>query len=175
MKKIITLIGLLGSLVFSQAAVATATVDAADSTNTVTSVLTEGGRITMITVANSGTNELTLAFFDAPSTSLTWTNAAWMWSSNYVGNYSVTNFTSAGLTNIYTYSNVLLATSITNAASTNNFVKVGTVSVPAGESLVIPYAAGLNVYRGLSVTNTTPGAHLTNHVGTITVTYGKQF
>ena len=165
MKKLFLILSLIAAISVNAATSSTSLSGAATN-----SVLTTGARISSLTIANAGTNTLTLKIFDAPSTSLTYTIAAWAYLSNYTGNATSTVVTSTGTTNSYIYTNVLLWTSVTNAATTNSYATAGTFTVPAGETLVVPYTQGLNLYQGLLMTNNAPG-----DTATVTISYSSRY
>lgn len=120
-----------------------------------------------MTFANSSTNVLIVALFDNDTTALTLVTGAYTTYSNYVGNVTNTYTTSQGVTNTVVYSNVILMATNSVSAATNSLAKIGTFTVPAGETLVVPFSPGLKVYRGLVVTN--------NNAFVLTTEYSKQY
>lgn len=146
MKKLIALFALVSAISLQAA---TATLDQTGAgTN---SVLTVASRLASATITGT-TGATTVAFFDAPSTGFTWTNAAYTSYSTVLSNmtYITTNYTGVKVTNT-AYATVTTAT--TTAASTNNYLKVYTFVIPANETLVVPFANGLFLNQGLLVTN----------------------
>lgn len=165
MKKFLITLAMVAGIL-AQAATTSTSMTAA-ATN---SVVTTGARITLLTLANAGTNTLTVKLFDAPSTNLTYALGEWSYYSNYLGNVTNTFTNAMGIITNAIYTNVMLSTSITNAATTNSFATLGTVVVPAGETIVVPYTSGLQTYRGLLITNSAPGG-----TAVFTVTYSSRF
>lgn len=92
-----------------------------------------------------------LAFYDAPTTNLTWTNAAYAYRASYVTNF-VTNWVNYyGATNGYT-NKAEVFYSVTNAASTNFYpvrIQVNTIN----SNIVVLNPLQATFLNGLFVTN----------------------
>lgn len=151
---------LLASVAFSAAKAATAT--ATVTTASTNSLITVGARIQSYVVANSSAATCTIKFFDAPSTSLTYTNPAYTNYVSYTTNIVTSYVTYSGVTNSLTNSG-LYSYSSTVAAATNNYRTIVTLTVPAGETVTYTPTDGTLVSFGLTSTNSTNAA--------ITITY----
>jgi hypothetical protein len=157
MKKLIALIALISA--FGLSAADTTLTMAGAGTN---SVIGQSIRINTATITGT-TSATTVAFFDAPSTNFTFTNAAFTTYSTVYSNmtYITTNYTGIKVTNT-AYATV--TTAVTNPNNTNSYHKVYTFVVPANETLVVPFASGLFMNFGLLVTN--------DYSSTLSLSYG---
>lgn len=148
----------LVSLVFviSSYARTTATVSAQLPVNSSSSLTNGGGNLVSITVINTNTTaNLTIAFYDAPTTNITITNAAY---TNYTlvtatTNDIYTNVVGRLNTNTYTISTV---TPQTVAAATNNLTLITTIVVPTN-STATWVANGTRFVKGITSTNNNTG------------------
>jgi hypothetical protein len=148
----------LVSVVFAIASFArtTSTVAAQLPANSSSSVTNGGGNLVSITVINTNTTaNLTISFYDSPSTNINYTNAAY---TNYIMVTSTTNeiYTNVvGRLNTNTYS-VSTITNQTVSANTNNFPLITTIVVPTNSTAVWP-ASGTRFVRGITSTNNNTG------------------
>ncbi len=132
------------------------------STNSIIS--SNAVNITQVTVANSSTNTLLVRLVDAPSTSLTWTNASYIGTFAYTTNIvtTFTNFTGVvqNQTNsyLYTYTNTV-------AANTNSYNTLVVLTVPASETLIWTPSGGNGINANFGVLSTN------NQACAITVQY----
>lgn len=163
-KLILSFVGLFAALSLSAQTTVTSTITGA-ATN---SVLTSASKIYSLIIGNAGTNATKVRIFDAPSTSLRWTNAAYTVVSATSGNVTNTFTNSLGgyETNIYT--SVLKFTTTTNAAATNLYSTVFDYTVPASTTISFTPTSPYQVLNGMLITNGTPGGNLT-----FTATYSK--
>lgn len=121
---------ILGQPSFANQTLAT-NLQLAPSTNECTLLLTNATEIGSITVLAVDTNEV-VHFFDNPSGTNIWTNAAYTNYSTFSSNIVVTSTNAQGIITTNTYTGVTYSLVVTNAASTNTQVPVITVSVPVG-------------------------------------------
>lgn len=156
MKRILSILSLALVCMVSRGADTVLTMNAA-GTNSVFSV---GQTISQVTVAAGATN-LTLALFDAPSTSLTYVRGAYATFNQYTTNI-VTIFTNTGgvlQTNtnsgVYTYQ-------VTNGNATNSFKLLTRLTVPANTTVT---------WTPINGASTTFGVLATNDAGIATATF----
>lgn len=137
----------------------------APSTNECTLLLTNATEITAITVLAVDTNEL-VRFFDNPSGTNIWTNAAYTNYSTYSSNIVVTSTNAQGIITTNSYTNVAYSLVVTNAAATNSQSPVVSISVPVGGQVT---SAGRWTFgRGVTVQTTGTNA-------TIVIYYRRLF
>lgn len=148
MKTLITL--LFAAMLSLSAFGATATItQSAAGTN---SILAASASLRSLTLVNASGSAVAVKFFDAPSTALTYTNAAWTtigWTAGTTTNI-YTNILGNIETNTYT---TVTQTTSTNAASTNSFATVLSLSIPASTTVTWEPASPLYLSRGLLITN----------------------
>jgi len=127
---------------------------------------TNGIAINSITIANAGTNQLTIKFFDSPNINLGVTNTT---------GYTNFTMTTISVTNIYTNYNLALETNvytaITNTANvlagfTNSYPVLLTLVVPTNTTTTYIPATYMYAFQGLTTTNNTCGAS-----STVTINY----
>lgn len=165
MKKLLLVLGLFAFTFASAQAATTAQALSGAATN---SVVGSAVKVNSIVVANGGTNVLYLTVFDAPSTTLTYTNGAFTSYSQSLSNY-VTAYTNVlGISESWTNRVVVFATN-TTAAATNNFNTMLTLVVPAGTTQTYTPVSTFVATRGVLLTNSAPGVN-----ATFTIDYVKQ-
>lgn len=163
MKKILLSLFLAFASLYVQGATSTLTISGA-GTNNLASVPVA---FTLVSIANSTTNALTVALFDTATTALTTTIGAYTTYSNYLGNVTNTYTTSQGVTNTVVYQNVVLMATNSVSAVTNNVQKLVVFTVPASETLTVPFNPPMIAYKGVTITN--------SDACVITGTYTKTF
>lgn len=144
---------LLGMLLASFAAKATDVSTAATAAAT-NNIFTGSGRVQSIIIANDVASALTVKFFDAPSTNLTYSLGAYTNYLSYTTNIVTSYITPAGVTQLTTNSGVFTYAN-TVASSTPAYRTVATLNLAASTSMVYYPTNGLIVTFGLSVTNNT--------------------
>lgn len=131
-------------------------------TNGTASIVGDGVYIASVQVANATGVTAYVSLFDAPSTSLTYTRAAFTYPSSYTTNivttYTNINGVSTSVTNsaVYTYT-------ATAAAATNSYRLINTITVPANSTVTWTPVNGYYTVYGILATN--------NAVTTATTTY----
>ena len=149
MKKFISIIVATFALLSSAMAIDQVNVIAS---NTPTAILTQPVLVTQVSVANATGVTATVALYDAPSTTLTYTRAAFSvpvsYTTNMVTTYTNINGVSTSVTNAALYT---LTTSV--AAATNSYRAVTTLSIPANTTLTWTPVNGAYVNYGLATTN----------------------
>lgn len=148
-------------LVIACAALAVLNVEGATATGNYTSagtnsLLSVGGTATSVTIANSAASASTVAFINAPSTSLTYTLAAYTNTVQYTTNITNIITTTTGLSQTNISENVLVIERQNNAASTNNYTTLLTLTVPASQTLTYTFGGNGQAFsQGILVTNST--------------------
>lgn len=164
MKKLISLIALLGLFTYNTQAQTITTVNAtAEGLN---SIITNGARILSVTLTASSTNTAFVRFVDSYATNLTYTLSSYTNFITYATNIVSVYTTPAGVSQTNTNSGVYTVKQ-TVAASTNNYPTITTMS--AGTNATVTWtpttgnASGQMIMRGLTATN--------DNACTITVRY----
>jgi len=158
MKKIFSILALVGLIAFNSPAQNTTTIVAASGTNVVLSAPYHLLSITALAAVAQ-----TLDFYDSGTTNLFYTNAAYVTRTSYATN--VTNViagsaTTTGIPQTNIYSGIWTY-SVTNAASTNTLPKIATIILGVNVPITLPVNDRL--IRGLAVTTTNDA--------TVSVTY----
>jgi len=154
MKKLLSIIAALACLVVVNVEGASATgVYTSAATN---SLLSVGGVAKSLLIANSAASASTVTFFDAPSTDLTYTLAAYTNTTSYTTNLTNVYVTTTGISQTNISENVLVILKQQVAASTNNYATISTFTVPASSTLTYTFGgAGTRFMNGVCVTNST--------------------
>ena len=169
MKNILKSLIVIGFLaVASHSFGATASV-VASTASTQNGILTAGARVTQVTIANAGTNAVTLALLDAPATTYTYTLAAYTNWSTISTNITQVYVTPSGVSQTNTLSGVFQASNPV-AASTNVYPAGLVYTIPASSTVTYtPSGNGLLLMRGALLTNSAAGGNMT-----VTLTYYPQ-
>lgn len=157
MKKLLLILALLLTLNVGKAEIISTNLAASTNHSVVFGPL----ELLQVVAANNSTNAINLYLYDAPSTNLTYTNAA----------YTITTL-SAAVNVIKTYTNFYgrtnswtnyVMTNITTvvAASTNNYLLISSLAVPAGTTVTYTPAQSVPVNRGILATNSNTNITIT--------------
>ena len=167
MKKLLAVLALVSSFSFAIAQpTAFSTTVTAAATN---SIFTTPIKLYSITLANTGTNAVTVQLLDSASTALVWTNAKYTVATLTSGNVTNTHTNALGGYETNVYSSVYYFTTVTNAAATNAFTTVMKYTVPASSTVSIVPTSPYATVRGLTMTNGNPG----NNSLTLSGSYSK--
>lgn len=154
MKKLLNILGLALALLFSGASYgATASLAAAANINQLVPL---PAKINSISITASTTNNVTLTFYDAPYTNLTYVVSSYTLNvlsapTNYVNVYTNVYGTVERWTNT-----VIRSTATTVAASTNTFPLLFQMVVPTNSTATYTPTTRLFTAYGLTVTNNQP-------------------
>jgi hypothetical protein len=157
MKKLLVLLALSAITGYS------ATLSFVSGSVTNKSLLTSGIGIHALTLANTSTNTIQVFLVDTPTAFHTNVVGAYTNYTLWATNFTNTVIASSGVTNSYIYTNVMRSLTNTVAAAMYNYTVVGSFAIPAGETLYVPYAAPLNTYFGLCVTNSDACTYTINY------------
>lgn len=117
-------------------------------------IFTGSGRISQIVIANDVASALTVKFYDAPSTNLTYSQGQYTNYVSYTTNIISVYTTPSGIsqtntnTGTFTYKQTV-------SSSTPAYRIVSTIDVPASTTVTFVPTGGLLVANGLTVTNNT--------------------
>lgn len=132
---------------------------AAENTTAVTgagtnNLINTGSRITQIIIANNVASALSVKFYDAPSTNLTYVQNAYTNYVSYTTNIVSVYTTPSGISQTNTNSGTFTYAQ-TVSSNSPAYRIVGTFEVPASTTVTYVPTGGLLVINGLSVTNNT--------------------
>lgn len=151
MKKILSLVTLLGVLSFgAKAATVSSTITAGTLVNLIP---TNQLLVSSVVLINSSATNATVTFYDSPRNTLLWTNSAYTSRVVTVGNKTniYTNFLGTIETNMYT--NVIIGGFVTNGLATNTYSTLAAVPVPANGSVTFTPDSPLVANFGLTASN----------------------
>lgn len=118
-------------------------------------VQTGNQKINQIIVANATTNTASVYIYDAPATSLLWTNAAYNTRTLTGPTSVVTTYTNVfGAVETWTNSVLSTTTATVAASATNAWPGLVVLSVPASSTTTYTPSSSVYALRGLLVTNT---------------------
>jgi hypothetical protein len=128
------------------------TISGSSATNSITSLSTNGIAIYKLMIANGTGSASTVAFYDTSATNLTYTLGQYTNTTQYTTNLVTTYTNYLGV--IQTNTNTFLYTlNTTQTASTNNYRRLATIVVPAGNTVTYSPTTPLAALLGLTVTN----------------------
>lgn len=120
------------------------------------SLLSVSGMGKSIVIANSSAAASVVKLFNAPSTDLTYTLAAYTNTTSYTTNLTNVYTTTTGISQTNIKSGVLVINQQQVAASTNNYDVIATFTVPANNTLTYTWGGnGVRFGNGVLVTNST--------------------
>jgi len=132
---------------------------------TPTSLLSTGGLVSQVVIANSTASTMAFKLFNSPSAAVTYTNAAYTTRSSAIVSLTNVVVTITGVTNTTIYPALSTSTVVTSG-STNDYQTLATITVPASGTATWTPVVPVNATLGLTCTN--------DQTGVVTVTYNPK-